>query len=213
MSLVFWPRYWVFYVAHWLLVPCAIWRHFVIPWIPSSAIKRTAHVAVILIMKSAVMMKVVLKIKKQKFFKIFQRNLWIKEAIIHCRKAQISEWKYSIQESVNSLTGVIAGLSMPCRLLSFSFLWFLHIHSTKIPAVVTRRQTDPTTAPIMISTEITNRIDILYIYIHFSIGVSFLNRFQMFGFFHFQRCFKVLIDKKFLTLRIVFRDGFAIKTK
>lgn len=33
----------------------------------------------------------------------------------------------------------------------------------------------------------------------------------MFVFFHFQRCFKVLIDKKFLTLRIVFRDGFAIK--
>lgn len=46
---------------------------------------------------------------------------------------------------------MIAGLSMPCRLLSFSFLWFLQIHSTKIPAVVTRRQTDPTTAPIMIS--------------------------------------------------------------
>lgn len=113
------------------------------------------------------------EIKKQQFFKIFQRNLWIKEAIIHCRKAQISEWIYSIQESVNSLTGVIAGLSMPCRLLSFSFLWFLQIHSTKIPAVVTRRQTDPTTAPIMISTEITNRIDILYIYSFFNWCVIF----------------------------------------
>lgn len=60
------------------------------------------------------------------------------------------------------VTGVMVGLSMPYRLPPFPFLWFLHIRSTNITVIMTRRQNDPITALIMTSTE-KNRIEIYFL--------------------------------------------------